>query len=240
MKNNDHLILICGKAATGKSTSLKNIKNPEGVIYLNCENGKELPFKSKFKNELTITDPNMVYQAFTEIEKMPDIHTIIIDSLSYLMDLYESTRVLTSSNTQKAWGDYAQYLKILMSQFVAKSTKNVIFLAHTTDVYNEAEVATETFVKVKGSLMNVGIESFFTNVIACKRIPLSKLNQENPLLVVTPDEERDQFKYVFQTRLTKETVNERIRSPIGMWKFEETYIDNNIQHVIDRLHQYYT
>lgn len=38
MKNNDHLILVCGKSATGKSASLMNLKNPEGVIYLNCEN----------------------------------------------------------------------------------------------------------------------------------------------------------------------------------------------------------
>jgi len=44
---------------------------------------------------------------------------------------------------------------------------------------------------------------------------------------------------LFQTRLTKETVNERIRSPMGMWTRNETYIDNNLQNVINRLHEYY-
>ncbi|MGY9107176.1 MAG: AAA family ATPase, partial [Alphaproteobacteria bacterium] len=103
----------------------------EGVMYLNCENGKKLPFKSTFK-ELTITDTDQVYQAFAEAEKMPDVHTIVIDTLTYLMDMYESTKVLTSSDTMRAWGQYAQYMKVLMSQVVAKSTKNVVFLAHTS------------------------------------------------------------------------------------------------------------
>jgi hypothetical protein len=237
---NNNLVLIGGKSATGKSASLAGIQKPEGVIYLNCENNKKLPFNSKFK-ELTVTDPLTVYQAFTEAEKMPDTHTIIIDSLTYLMDMYESTKVLPSTNTMKAWGDYAQYLKILMSQYVAKSTKNVIFLAHTSDVYNESEMVNETLVKVKGSLMNTGVESFFSTVISVKKMPITKLsNSESPMLVYTDDEKELEFKYVYQTRLTKDTVNERMRSPIGMWNIKETYIDNNIQHVLDRLHTYYT
>ena len=51
---NNNLVLLCGKSATGKSASLQMLKNPEGVMYLNCENNKKLPFKSKFK-EFTIT-----------------------------------------------------------------------------------------------------------------------------------------------------------------------------------------
>ena len=137
--NNNHLVLISGKSSSGKSASLMAIDNPEGVIYLNCENGKKLPFKTKFK-ELTITDPAQVYEAFKEAEKMKDVHTIVIDTLTYLMDMYESTKVLNSSNTMQAWGQYAQYMKQLMSQVVAKSTKNVVFLAHTSDVLNEAEM----------------------------------------------------------------------------------------------------
>ena len=39
METNDNLVLICGKSGTGKSTSLKNLKNPEGVLYLNCDAG---------------------------------------------------------------------------------------------------------------------------------------------------------------------------------------------------------
>jgi hypothetical protein len=231
--NNNHLVLVSGKSSSGKSASLLDIIKPEGVMYLNCENGKKLPFKSKFK-ELTITDTDQVYQAFAEAEKMPDVHTIVIDTLTYLMDMYESTKVLTSSDTMRAWGQYAQYMKVLMSQVVAKSTKNVVFLAHTSDILNESEMINETMVKVKGSLMNQGIESFFTCVISTKKVAKSTLFK------LTPEDEANGFKYVFQTRLTKETVNERIRSPMGMWDIKETYIDNNLQNVINRLHKYYS
>ena len=241
MQTNDHLILISGKSATGKSASLMDIKESAGVIYLNCENGKKLPFKTQFK-ELTVIDPLQVYQAFVEAENMPQVHTIVIDTLTYMMDLFESTKVINSANTMKAWGDYAQFWKNLMAQYVARSTKNVIFLGHTSDVLNEAEMVNETLVKVKGSLMNQGIESYFTTVISTKKVPLAKLTDKNAnssLLTITDEDELNGFKYLFQTRLTKETVNERIRAPMGMWAVNETYIDNNTQLVIDRLHNYY-
>ena len=59
------------------------------------------------------------------------------------------------------------------------------------------------------------------------------------MLKVNDEEELLGFKYVYQTRLTKDTVNERIRSPMRMWGIEETYVDNNLQHVLDKLHTYY-
>jgi hypothetical protein len=45
---NDNLVLIVGKSSHGKSASLMGLKNPEGVMYLNCEAGKKLPFPAKF------------------------------------------------------------------------------------------------------------------------------------------------------------------------------------------------
>ena len=235
---NDHLVLISGKSATGKSASLREINNPEGVMYLNCE-GKKLPFKSKFK-EYLITDPYQIYEAFTHAETDPSIHTIIVDTLTYMMDMFETIHVIGAANTMAQWGAYAQFWKKLMSQYVAKSSKNVIFLGHTMDVLNEAEMATETLVKVKGSVMNQGIESAFSTVISTKKMPIKKLADfNNPMLVITPEEEALGFKYVFQTKLTKDTVNERMRGSLGMWSTDETFIDNNIQYVINRLHEYY-
>lgn len=98
---NDHLVLLVGKSAAGKSASLMGMKNPEGVMYLNCESGKRLPFRSRFK-EYTITDPLQVHEAFEAAETMEGVHTIVIDSLTYMMDMYESLYVLNSTNTMKA------------------------------------------------------------------------------------------------------------------------------------------
>lgn len=237
---NDNLVLIVGKSATGKSASLIGLQPPEGVMYLNCESGKKLPFKTPFK-QFTITEPYQVFEAFTAAEGMPYVHTIVVDTLTYLLDMYESTYVLNSANGMKAWSDFAQYFKKLMQEYVAKSTKNVIFLAHTLETLNESEMVVETKVPVKGALKNQGIESYFSCVIATKKLQLKTLKDySNNLLVVTPEEEALGFKYVYQTKLTKDTVNERIRGPMGMFSTPETYIDNNIQLVLDRLHHYYT
>lgn len=236
---NDHLVLLCGKSAAGKSASLMGLQNPEGVLYLNCESGKKLPFKAAFIQK-TITDPMQIYEAFDWAETQPNVHTIVIDTLTYLLDMYESIYVLNSSNGMQAWGQFSQYFKVLMQQYVARSTKNVIFLAHTADTMNESEMLMETKVPVKGSLKNNGIESYFTVVVTAKKVSLKALKDySSELLTITPEEEALGFKYVFQTKLTKETVNERLRGPLGLWTTKETFIDNNMQLVIARLREYY-
>lgn len=236
---NDNLILLGGKSATGKSASLKDLKDPEGVIYLNCEAGKKLPFRNKFM-EVVVTDPMQVYQAFDEAEGMPHVHTIVVDSLTFLMEMFESVYVVNSANTMAAWGSYAQFYKNLMQQYVAKSTKNVIFIAHTADTLNEGEMIMETKVPVKGSLKGVGLESFFSVVIASKKVPLKALKDyANDMLVITEEEQALGFKYVYQLKITKESVNERLRGPIGLFSTQETYTDNNMQLILDRLHKYY-
>ena len=51
-------LLVCGVPASGKTYSLRNLKEPEKVLFLNCEacKGDNLPFKNKFKKML-ITEP---------------------------------------------------------------------------------------------------------------------------------------------------------------------------------------
>jgi hypothetical protein len=128
----------------------------------------------------------------------------------------------------------------MMQSLVAKSTKNVLFLAHTRAELNEAQGIYERKVPIKGALANQGIESYFSNVISTKKMSLADLDKyKNPLLTISPDDELLGYKHVFQTRLTRATVGERIRAPIGMWSINETFIDNNMQLVLDRLRDYY-
>ncbi len=210
MPTNDHLVLICGESAGGKSASLRNIPDPEGVMYLNCESGKKLPFPAKFK-QYTITDPLQIYDAFFKAESKPNIHTIIVDSLTFMMDMQESVHVVNAPNTMQAWGEYQRFFRDLMLNYVAKSTKNVIFTAHVLNTLNETDMVMETKVPIKGALKNNGIESFFSTVIMARKIDVTKLkDQTSPLLTITPQEEALGFKYVYQTQLTKETVNCRI------------------------------
>lgn len=239
--SNNNIILVSGASGTGKSACLRNLKDPEGVLYLCCENNKALPFANEFRVK-NITDPHQVQQAFTYSETKPEIHTVIVDTMTFMMDMFESLYVLPLAGTkegQAAWGKYAEFFKTLMSQYVSKSTKKVIFLGHTADEINDDRVR-ETRVKVKGSLMARGIESFFTIVISTKVMEVSDLETcSSDLLDVSEDDEIDGFKYCFQTRLVKGTTQERIRSPMGMWSRKETYIDNDIQKVFGKLDKFY-
>lgn len=85
--------------SSGKPGAAGNAAGKGSRPFLNIT--KKLPFRSKFK-EYTITDPEQIEEAFEEVEGMDDIHTIVIDSLTYLMDMYESLFVINSTNTMKA------------------------------------------------------------------------------------------------------------------------------------------
>lgn len=237
---NDLLILICGVSGSGKSAALRDLEPQEGVMYLNCESGKKLPFPHKFK-EGVVTDPYQVLAAFDQAETMPDIHTIVIDSVTFLLDMFESVYIVGSADGQKAWQNFQQYFKTMMQDKVAKSSKNVIFTAHTLTTLNENEALFETKVPVKGALKNNGIEAYFSCVVAAKKIPVKKLKEyQNDMLHITEEEEMLGFKHVFQTKLTKDTTHERIRGPMGLFTTQQTYIDNNAQQLLKHLSAYYS
>lgn len=203
---------------------------------------KKLPFPAKFQQH-TITDPYQVYEAFDHAETMQDCHTIIIDSVTFLMDMYESLYVLPKAGTKEgmtAWGQFAQYFKTLMQQYVAKSTKNVIMTAHTFTDLNEDLGAMQTKVPIKGALKNQGIEAYFSIVVSTKKVPIAKLeNYGSDLLNITAEEEALGYKHCFQTKMTKETLTERMRAPMGMFNLKESFMDNDAQLLLDRLHTYY-
>jgi hypothetical protein len=236
---NDQLVLIGGESGTGKSASLRNIRNQESWLYLNCEAGKRLPFAHKFQDH-TIVDPYQVYEAFDHGTDNAEIGGIIIDTATFLMDMFESQYIIGNANTQKAWGDYAQFWKVLMQDKVARFAKPTIILAHVRADLHEASMEMRTQVPVKGSLKNNGLEAYFSTVVNTKKVQLKELDKySSNLLHISEDEQELGFKHVFQTRLTKGTIGERIRSPMGMFAREQTYIDNDAQALLDYLRDFY-
>lgn len=238
--SNDQLVLVVGYSTTGKTASLRNIRNQERWVYLNCESGKRPPFKNKF-NMVTVTDPEQVPEYLQQcIDNIDDVDGIIIDSLSFLMDMYETQYVLNSANTMKAWGDYGQFFKNIMQNLIPKFRKPIIIIAHVRDDLDERSMEVKTSVPIKGALKNQGVEAYFSTVVAAKKIPLKELEKYgSKMLGITDDEKEVGYKHVFQTRITKNSTGERIRSPMGMFERAETYIDNDVQILIDHLNDYY-
>ena len=243
---NDNLVLISGPSGTGKSFCLKDLKDPEGVLYLNTESNKKLPFPAKFQ-QFNITDPYQITEAFAAAELPYEpggaftapVHTIVVDTLTFGFDQFESLYIASVKDGREGWQAFAQWFKTLMQQEVANSTKNVIFLAHTLAMDNEENIL-EIKVPVKGSLKNNGIESYFSTVISTKKMAVKKAAAyKSELLTITEDDEDRGVKYCFQTSIDKNSVNERMRGPLGLFTRDERIIDNNLQLVLDRLHEYY-
>lgn len=210
-------------------------------MYLNCEN-KRLPFKPGNLNVFDIIDPMQVIEGiqYADGPGAAKFDVVIIDTLDFLMNMYETNIVKKAVNTQKAWGDYYTFFQELMQVHVARSSKQFIFLAHAFTTLDEEAMMKTTSMPIKGALAKIGAESFFTTIVMAKQVPLRIIaNYQNPLLNVSEDDTERGVKYVFQTRMTKESAGEKIRSPQDMWAKSETYIDNNAQHVLDRLTDYY-
>ena len=239
MDQNDQLVLICGESGTGKSASLMNLPVQEKVAYLNCEAGKRLPFKNDFQT-YKITDPYEVHEAFDFAEGNDDVNLIVVDTLTFLMDMFESLYIVPSTQTMQAWGQYQQFFKTLMQDKVASTTKSVIFTAHTREDLDEKSMSMKTQVPIKGALKNNGIEAYFSTVVAAKKVSLKDLEPySSDLLNITEQDKLLGFKHVFQTQLTKATIGERLRSPMGLFTQQETFMDNDASLLMERLEEYY-
>jgi hypothetical protein len=238
MSTNNHIVLVMGKPNTGKSTSLAKLKNQDSMIYLNTDL-KALPFKSKFLKIVDVADPMHVLDFIQQAEQMDKVTGVVLDTVTFLMSQYETQYVNNSANTQKAWGDYAAFYKQFIHA-IKSGSKDYAVLAHEDTQLNEQSMQMESRVPIKGSVGKIGVEADFTTILSTKQVPLKKLGPyENELLHITDEEKEDGFKYVFCTRVTKETIGDKMRSAIGLWKRNELYIDNDLDQVFTRLRQYY-
>lgn len=227
-----------GKPNTGKSTSLMNLPNQERMVYLNTDL-KELPFKSRFLKNVEVADALDVLAYISEIESNEKVEGAVLDTITFLMSLYERQYVSNSANGQKAWGDYGNFYKEFIHA-IKSGSKDYAILAHEETTLNEQAMQLETRIPIKGAVGKIGVEADFTTILSTKQMPIKKLEgMENDLLHITDEEREDGFKYVFSTRVVKESIGEKMRSAIGLWNRNELYIDNDLNQVFTRLREYY-
>ena len=238
MSQNKNIVLVMGKPNTGKSTSLMQLHNQDKMAYLNADL-KELPFKSNFAVNAEIKDAYDVLDFIDEIEQEASVEGGVLDTITFLMAMYERQYVKGAANGQKAWGDYGDFYRSIVHK-LKSGTKDYAILAHASTELNETSAQYETQVPIKGAVGRTGVEADFTTILSTKQIPIKKLEGfENDLLHITDEEKEDGFKFVFATRITKESVGEKMRSAMGLWKRNELYIDNNLNQVFARLKEYY-
>ena len=76
--------------------------------------------------------------------------------------------------------------------------------------------------------------------VAAKKVSIKELEKYgSDLLNITEEDRELGYKHVFQTRITKGTTGERIRSPMGLFTSAQNYMDNDAQLLLDHLHKFY-
>lgn len=242
MSQNKKIILIMGKPNTGKSSSLRNLKQDENV-YFNTDL-KELPFRDRFMQNVEISDAKDIIPFIQEVEAQPEVKGAVLDTLTFLMSMYERQYVAPFAGTktgQTAWGDYGNFYREFIHE-IKSGTKDYIIFAHEDESLNEQAMTMESRVPVKGAVGKIGVEADFTTILRTQQISIAKLEEmkiENDLLTITDAEREDGVKYVFCTRVTKETAGSKMRSAMGLWNRNELYIDNDVDLVLKRLREYY-
>ena len=237
MAQNKNIVLVMGKPNSGKTSSLRNLDQSK-MVYLNTDL-KEAPFKDQFLANAEIADAMHILNYIQEIENNPNATGAIVDTLTFLMSMYERQYVTTATNTQSAWGNYGNFYREFIHA-IKSGTKDYAILAHEDSFLNEQSMLMESRVPIKGAVGKTGCEADFTTILSSKQIPIKKLEGfENDLLHITDEEREDGVKYVFCTRITKEFIGEKMRSPMGLWARNELYIDNDLNQVFNRLKEYY-
>lgn len=240
MSQNKNLVMVMGKPNTGKSASLRNMPQ-ESMVLLNADL-KEMPFRDRFLMSVDISDAKDSVDFIRQIEGEEGVTGAVLDTITFLMQMFERQYVAPFAGTktgQTAWGDYGNFYRELIHE-IKSGSKNYAILAHEDESLNEQAMMMESKVPIKGAVGKVGVEADFTTILRSMAVPLSKLEGiENELLVITDEEREDGIKYVFQTRLTKETAGGKMRSAMGLWGRNELYIDNDLNKVFGRLKQFY-
>jgi hypothetical protein len=181
-----------------------------------------------------------ILEFIEQIEDEPSVRGGVLDTVTFLMGMYERQYVLTATDTLAAWGAYGNYYRNFIHAIKAGS-KDYAIMAHESKELDEAAMQMTTKVPIKGAVGKIGVEADFTTILSTKQVSIKELEGfENDLLHITDEEREDKLKYVFCTRVTEKTRGEKMRSAHELWSRKELYIDNDLDQVFERLRQYYS
>lgn len=251
--SNKLTILVEGMSGAGKTSSFQDIPQEvqKYVLFLNCE-GKELPYPHDFC-EFKITEPYQVHAALNRlIEGQGFKHKsgetvqpkmVIMDSFTFLMDMFEAQYIRTAADSRGAWGDYGNFIRETMLEKVAKL--HIPFVATTHILVNDDMENMEKVSRaaIKGGVgKGNGLESYFTTVVYAKQMRLKDIEsflEDASMLTLSEEERFDEKKHVFVTRPARQHSGDRIKSPRGMFSPKDFYMDNSITKLINHINNFY-
>ena len=223
-----NLVIVLGYSGTGKSTSIKTL-NPQETVILNVL-GKDLPFKGSRAN-YTREKKNLIQSAkwdsisamMQSISKnMPNIHNIVIDDAIYIMrtEFFDRSKE-TGFNKYNELADH--FRKIIADGNSLRNDITVFMMLHTETVEADGSV-----IGYKASTVGKLLDKMYN--------PLESVSIT--LFAQPKYDEKGKPEFGFWTHPMKVNgIEIPAKSPAEM--FEEDFIPNSLQLVLDKMHEYY-
>ena len=225
-----HLVVILGATGSGKSTSIKNLNPQETVVLALKAVDKDLPFKGSRKmynaankNYFALKDYSEILTYMESISKnLTNVKNIVLEDATYIMRTEFFDR-----SAEKGYDKYNEladhFRKIIAKGTSLRSDINVFMFLHTDTVEEDG------------------------NIVGYKASTVGKLLDKmyNPLESVTitlfcqPQYDDNGIpKYGFYTKRMKVgSVEIPAKTPDGM--FEDDFIPNDVNLVIEKMNEYY-
>ncbi len=204
-------VLIMGRSGSGKSASLRNAKEPIFVINVNK---KPLPFKTNENLKVMNCDEYLMIKSSLVKANEKGIKVAVIDDAGYLMtSKFMAGHKQAKGNSQfDLYNEIADNFYSLIKYIVDELPNDMTVFIIMHEEMNDMGYSKP---KTIGKLLDdkVCVEGMFTIVLHSLKLD---------------------GKYVFATNTDGLDVT---KSPIGM--FDEEYIDNDIQLVVNRIREYY-
>ena len=206
-------VLILGESGSGKSTSLRNFKKRDCLIFNVA--GKRLPFKQgkeKLNNyNLRFMNGSERYEFITEklYEHQDECKVFIIDDSQYLMAFEEMGRW-----AEQGYGKFSQmalHFTELMDTIASLNDDVIVYLLHHTELDDYGRLKAKTVGKMIDSKLT--LEGLF-------EVVLMAYNDKGHYCFVTHNDGRATTK-----------------SPIGM--FDQDEVDNDLKMVDETIREYF-
>lgn len=203
-------ILIYGKSGSGKSRSLKFFEDKE-ILLVNVE-GKDLPFRSKFKYVCRTDSIDTIVE---QCNKMP-CKICVIDDAGYLM----THKFMENHRSKKGNASFEMYDEIADTMyFLIQRIKKEIPADITVYImlHEDTSDMGETKIRTIGKLIDnkVCLEGMVTICLRCMS---------------------DHGKHFFRTKTDGYDIT---KTPEDLFSEDEIEIDNNLKVVDEKIREFY-
>ena len=222
-----NLIAIVGSSGSGKSSSIRTL-DPKETFIINIAS-KPLPFKgwrSKYTlwtkdnpegNYINTSDVSLINKVLAYINtKRLEIRNVIIEDAQYIMAFEYMGRAL-----EKGFGKFNEiaqkFYSVLKSGITMRDDLNIIVTCHSENIgtADDPQLKIKTLGKMLDS--SITVEGLFTYVL----FTYIQIGDDNKPI------------YTFQTHSDGTTT---AKTPMDC--FDEDYIPNDLQYVIDKIKEY--